>query len=243
MFSAEYYQQIKTAFDRQMALIDDRIRVLEQAGKEGGINRLSGRLLSEKKEEIYSILNRCTEEEAQALTFLYSAMPFSDLQDYPASLFLSYAKHGVFLWNQGSFAGRVPENLFANYVLHYRVNNEDITDTRGFFYDHIKEAVDLSAAGSGQMYDTAIDINYWCAREATYRSTDGRTQNPRTMFGTTTGRCGEESTFAVTALRSIGIPARQIYAPLWTHCDDNHAWVELWCDGKWYFLGACEPEE
>ena len=151
MFSAEYYQQIKTAFDRQMALIDDRIRVLEQAGKEGGINRLSGRLLSEKKEEIYSILNRCTEEEAQALTFLYSAMPFSDLQDYPASLFLSYAKHGVFLWNQGSFAGRVPENLFANYVLHYRVNNEDITDTRGFFYDHIKEAVDLSAAGSGQM--------------------------------------------------------------------------------------------
>ena len=250
MFSAQYYKEIKNAFDRQMDLLDKRYGELQQNRSESGknnsgdrISELSGQLLSEKKEEIMDILARCTEDESQALTFLYSAMPLSDLLDYPASLFLSYAKHGVFLWNQGAFAGRVPEKLFANYVLHYRINNEDIADTRGFFYDRIREAVDLDKAASGVMYDTAIDVNYWCAREATYRSTDGRTQNPRTMYGTATGRCGEESTFAVTALRSIGIPARQVYAPLWTHCDDNHAWVELWCDGKWYFLGACEPEE
>lgn len=250
MFSTEYYAEIQNAFHKQMALLDQRCSELkydkaENEKKESGdrMSGLSGRLLYEKKEEIMDTLARCTEDQAQALTFLYSAMPISDLLDYPAGLFLAYAKHGVFLWEQGAFAGRVPEKLFANYVLHYRVNNEDIADTRGFFYDRIKEAVDMNAASSGSMYDTAIDVNYWCAGEATYRSTDGRTQNPRTMYGTAAGRCGEESTFAVTALRSIGIPARQIYAPLWTHCDDNHAWVELWCDGKWYFLGACEPEE
>ena len=44
------------------------------------------------------------------------------------------------------------------------------------------------------------------------------------------------------ALRAAGIPARQIYVPRWAHCDDNHAWVEAWVDGKWYYLGACEPE-
>lgn len=235
MFSTEYYEEIKNAFDSQMALLEQRYQELQ--------HNQSGRLLLEKKEEIADTLAGCTEEEAQALTFLYSAMPISDLLDYPAGLFLAYAKHGVYLWNQGAFAGRVPEKLFANYVLHHRINNEDIADTRGFFHDRIREAVDLNAAASGTMYDTAKEVNYWCAREATYRSTDGRTQNPKTMYGTAAGRCGEESTFAVTALRSIGIPARQIYAPLWTHCDDNHAWVELWCDGKWYFLGACEPEE
>lgn len=265
MFSAEYYKEIKTAFDKQMTLLDERIRELEKKAAEQdveGINdgvqeksgagvqsrphakleALSCRLLSEKKEEILGILARCTEEETQALTFLYSAMPLSDMLDYPASLFLTYAKHGVFLWNQGPFAGRVPEKLFANYVLHYRVNNEDITETRGFFYDKVMEAIG-DQVRSDSMYDTAIHANYWCAREATYRASDGRTQNPRTMYGVTMGRCGEESTFAVTVLRSMGIPARQIYAPLWTHCDDNHAWVELWCDGEWYFLGACEPEE
>ena len=56
------------------------------------------------------------------------------------------------------------------------------------------------------------------------------------------GRCGEESTFTVAALRSVGIPARQVYTPRWAHTDDNHAWVEAWADGKWYFFGACEPE-
>ncbi len=255
MFSAEYYAEVKAGFDRQMALLDAR---LEELGKEKGsgigyLQGLSERLLRERKGEILETLARCGEDEAQALTFLYSAMPLSDLLDYPVSLFMVYAKHGVYLWNQGLFAGRVPERLFANYVLHYRVNNEDIADTRGFFYDRIMEVIGGSEKqghggedgqrGSGSMYATALEVNYWCAREATYRSTDGRTQNPRTMYGVTMGRCGEESTLGVTALRSIGIPARQIYAPLWTHCDDNHAWVEVWCDGEWHFLGACEPEE
>ena len=56
------------------------------------------------------------------------------------------------------------------------------------------------------------------------------------------GRCGEESTFTVAALRTAGIPARQVYTPRWAHTDDNHAWVEVWIDGEWYYMGACEPE-
>ena len=56
------------------------------------------------------------------------------------------------------------------------------------------------------------------------------------------GRCGEESTFTVAALRTAGIPARQVYTPRWAHTDDNHAWVEIWSKGEWYYMGACEPE-
>ncbi|MCD8072318.1 MAG: transglutaminase domain-containing protein, partial [Alistipes sp.] len=26
------------------------------------------------------------------------------------------------------------------------------------------------------------------------------------------------------------------------HTDSNHAWVEVWIDGRWRYLGACEPE-
>ena len=124
MFSTEYYAEIQNAFHKQMALLDQRCSELkydkaENEKKESGdrMSGLSGRLLYEKKEEIMDTLARCTEDQAQALTFLYSAMPISDLLDYPAGLFLAYAKHGVFLWEQGAFAGRVPEKLFANYVL------------------------------------------------------------------------------------------------------------------------------
>ena len=147
MFSAKYYEEIKAAWDAQIELLEGRIRELEKAAETGaGMAGLSASLLADKLQEIRGTLAGCSEDEAQALTFLYSAMPLSDLQDYPASLFLAYAKHGVFLWNHGPFAGRVPEKLFANYVLHYRVNNEDIADTRGFFYDRVKEAVDLDKA-------------------------------------------------------------------------------------------------
>ncbi len=247
MFSNEYMREIRQGFDRQMVLIDDEIGKLEKAlaGPDqpltlisGGLGAIRLPLLREKKQEILDALGGCTADEAEALQFLYSAMPISDLLDYPAQLFLTYARHGVFLWKQGPFAGKVPERLFANYVLHHRVNNEDIVDLRPFFYEKV-----IGRAVPESMEKTVVEINYWCAQEGTYRSTDGRTQNARTMYSTATGRCGEESTFAVSILRSIGIPARQVYAPLWTHCDDNHAWVEAWCDGKWIFFGACEPEE
>lgn len=124
MFSQEYYNEIKAAYDKQMEILDQRMTELPYS---------RAALLKEKKQEILDTFSECSQEEAQALTFLYSAMPVSDLLDYPSKLFLSYARHGVFLWQQGPFAGRVPEKLFANYVLHHRINNEDIADNRSFF--------------------------------------------------------------------------------------------------------------
>lgn len=241
MFSQEYNREIKRYFDRRMDLLKERYGELDRKENklsEGdrGLLRFGRSLLKQKTEEIYGALERCGEEEAQALRFLYSSMPLSDLLDYPAAVFMAYASHGVFLWNEGPFAGKVPEKLFANYVLHHRVHNEDIADTRRFFYEKLKERT----AGKS-MYDAAVEANFWCGENATYQSTFMRTQNPVTMYGTAAGRCGEEAPFGVTALRCLGIPAREVVAPFWAHCDDNHAWVEAWCDGKWHFLGGCEP--
>ncbi|MCU0409277.1 MAG: transglutaminase-like domain-containing protein, partial [Bacteroidales bacterium] len=69
-----------------------------------------------------------------------------------------------------------------------------------------------------------------------------RTSAPMSTILSARGRCGEESTFTVAALRTAGIPARQVYTPRWAHTDDNHAWVEIWYRGEWFYMGACEPE-
>lgn len=200
--------------------------------------RMQMERIGRKREEVEKCLASCSESEAEALKCLYASMPVSDAADYPASLYLGYARHGAYLWEHGPFAGQIPEKIFAGYVLHHRVNNEDLTDCREFFYGLLKDQV------NGQsMQESILAINYWCASQATYRTTDGRTAGPECVMRSAYGRCGEESTFGVTALRSVGIPARQVYVPLWSHCDDNHAWVEAWCDGTWKFLGACEPEE
>ena len=92
------------------------------------------------------------------------------------------------------------------------------------------------------MHDAVLEVNHWCHEKVIYTPSDARTSSPLASIKTAYGRCGEESTFTVAALRSVGIPARQVYTPRWAHTDDNHAWVEAWVDGKWYFFGACEPE-
>lgn len=244
MFTKGYCDEIKGYFNTQMNLLQDRMRQLKQqkeSDEEDATNEFFGLSLSfleRKITEINRTLEECSESEAEALCFLYSAMPISDMIDYPASVFLTYARHAVFLWEKGPYAGKVPEKIFANYVLHHRINNEDITDTRAFFYEKLIGRI------TGMSMEAAVmEANIWCAEEATYRMTDRRAQNPITMYRTGVGRCGEESTFAITVLRSLGIPARQVYVPLWSHCDSNHAWVEAWCDGRWRIFGACEPEE
>ena len=242
MFSQQYCDEIDQYFNAQMTLLENRCRELEAGEPQlpSEMRNLCGfsrTLLENKIEEINTAVDRCSQDEGEALRFLYSAMPLSDMLDYPAALYLSYARHGAFLWKEGPFAGRVPEKLFANYVLHHRVHNEDIADTRSFFYDRLIERVEEK-----DMYAAAWETNFWCAEKATYRTTFRRTQNPLTMYGTGAGRCGEEAPFAATALRSVGIPAREVAAPWWAHCDDNHAWIEAWCDGKWHFMGGCEPD-
>lgn len=171
------------------------------------------------------------------MKYLYAYMPLSDAGAYEYETIYSYAAHAAFLLENSPYTEKVPQEYFFNYILSHRINSEDITDCRRLFYDMVKERI-----GKMTMSEAVLELNNWCYEQATYRSTSERTASPITVYKSGFGRCGEESTFLVTVLRSAGIPARQIYVPRWSHSDSNHAWVEVWCDGKWYFTGACEPK-
>ena len=188
--------------------------------------------------EIDKKLAECTDEVALACKYLYAFMPYSDIGNYAFEVFLDYAENGVYLWKENSGVAELPEEIFLNYVLFHRVNEEEIAPCRTFFRREIGERTE------GMSFrEAALEVNYWCAQEATYHCTDDRTLSALAVYRRGNGRCGEESVFTVNALRSVGVPARQVYAPKWSHCDDNHAWVEVFVNGEWHFLGACEPEE
>lgn len=183
------------------------------------------------------ILQEVDENTTIALKYLYTNMPDSDRWNYSFETFYDYATHGVMLWETYDHVKALPEEYFLNYVLHHRIFEEEIRPCRSLFYDQMKDRLS-SLKGK----DAVLEVNYWCAKEVTYQSTDDRTLSAAAVYQRGYGRCGEESVFTVNALRSVGIAARQVYAPWWSHCDDNHAWVEVLCDDEWYFLGACEPE-
>lgn len=175
--------------------------------------------------------------EADAMEFLYRYMPLSDRLMYTPEFYLRNVRTSLLARREMPWGKTVPDDLWRHFVLPVRGNNEYLDDFRSHYYPELKERVkDMS------MYDAALEINHWLHEKVTYKPSDSRTSAPEASIRTATGRCGEESVLGVAAFRAVGIPARQVYTPRWAHTDDNHAWVEVWVDGKWYFLGACEPE-
>ena len=178
-----------------------------------------------------------TSYEREALEFLYAYMPLADIADYSGEFHLMNVRASQKAADEMPWGKVIPEDLFRHFVLPVRVNNEHLDSARIVFYEELKNRVK-----SLSLYDAILEVNHWCHEKAIYTPSDARTSSPLATVRTAYGRCGEESTLLVAALRSVGIPARQVYTPRWAHTDDNHAWVEAWADGKWYFLGACEPE-
>ena len=185
----------------------------------------------------YSPSSDISVKEREALQFLYAYMPVADMTDYSTDYYLDNVRMSFKAQQEMPWGKQVPELLFRHFVLPIRVNNENLDAFRSVYYDELKERVNGMS-----MKDAILEINHWCHERVTYKPSDARTTSPLATISAAYGRCGEESTFTVSALRAVGIPARQVYTPRWAHTDDNHAWVEAWADGEWWFMGACEPE-
>ena len=196
-------------------------------------------LAKSRATELFSVFDdrSLTLKEKEALQFLYAYMPLSDLADYDGDFFLNQVRYAFKARSEMPWCKDIPEDIFRHFVLVYRVNNENLDTARMVIFNKLKGRIK-----NMNMNDAALEVNHWCHEKVTYRPSDGRTSSPLATIRTGLGRCGEESTLTVTAMRAMGIPARQCYTPRWAHCDDNHAWVEVWVDGKWRYLGACEPE-
>ena len=184
------------------------------------------------------VLTGCgTSSVDEYVNFLYENLSLPDRTDYSRSYYTEQARLALEARSQMSWGNSVPEREFLHFVLPPRVGNEDLDTCRGVFFRELRPRLEGMT-----MQEAILEVNHWCHEHVTYRPTSARTLSPLATLRTAYGRCGEESVFLVAALRSVGIPARQVYTPRWAHTDDNHAWVEAWADGRWWFLGACEPE-
>lgn len=196
-------------------------------------------LLADSRVDLFQVFNQpLTTEEREALEFIYAYAPLTDLATYGGDFLLKNVRQSLKVREEMPWGKEIPENIFRHFVLPVRGHNEGLDSSRFVFYRELKDRV----LKCGTMEEAALEVNHWCHEKAIYQPTNGRTCAPLTMTTTAYGRCGEESVFALAAMRSVGIPARQVYTPRWAHCDDNHAWIEVWTDGKWKYLGACEPE-
>lgn len=189
------------------------------------------------------LLGSCQSEKADYVAFLYKYMPTSDSVDYSREYWERQVAMSERARKEMPWAQLVPEMEWKHFVVPVRVNNEALDEARSVIYEELAPRI-----MNMSMEEAALEVNHWCHEKVSYQPSDGRTSPPLTTMANAIGRCGEESTFTVAAMRAVGIPARQVYCPRWSHTDSNHAWVEVWIadddkgNGRWRFMGACEPE-
>jgi transglutaminase-like putative cysteine protease len=195
-------------------------------------------LASGREDKLFSVFDdKLSTEQSEALKFLFAFMPLNDLADFDGEFFLANVDKALLAKTETPWGKDIPEDIFLHYVLPCRINNENLDSFRIVYFDEI-----MARVKGREIRDAALEINHWCHEKVSYQPADIRTSAPMSTILSARGRCGEESTFTVAALRTAGIPARQVYTPRWAHSDDNHAWVEIWSDGEWNYMGACEPE-
>ena len=132
----------------------------------------------------------------------------------------------------------VPELLFRHFVLPMRVNNEPLDSSRVIFYRELSERVKGLS-----MKDAILEVNHWCHERVTYEPSDARTS-----FAPTINKKQDvdvvEKKAHLPLLRFVLLAfqlAKSILLDGHIPTITMHG-VEAWADGKWYFLGACEPE-
>lgn len=194
--------------------------------------------------ELVKTLLNAPMEYREAASFLIANMPSADLGSIKAEFLLEHIEYAFKAKNIIPYMKDVPEEVFMHYVLPYRVAEEPKELYRKYFYEQLFSVVKDSANTA----EAAHKVNVWLGApkangkpRVTFVQTEGRDQGPLETLKAGYGRCEEETIVFISAARSVGIPARSAWTPYWSTCDNNHAWVEIWSDGKWFHLGGCEP--
>jgi len=177
-----------------------------------------------------------SDEKKKAGVFLVAYMPLVDIASMTTTTFVHNIDYAFKARAEFPWCREYDDEMFYYYVLPYRISQEPIEDFRPFFYEQLKNR--LSKATN--LAEAAVDVNKYADETIDFKPTQNRDQGPFETLKSGYGRCEEMMIFYMDAARSVGIPCRQAYTPYWAHCDNNHAWTEVWALGRWGYLGSCE---
>jgi len=125
--------------------------------------------------------------------------------------------------------------FFLSYIAKQTVTDERITAyRRAMLKDGLQEVLDTAE----DEVDLFRAVSLWCVERLKFQPTSGRDQSPLDIMQRSyLGRCEEMQILFIAACRTVGIPSRPASVSWWAHIDNNHAWAEVYLNGKWYYTG------
>ena len=194
--------------------------------------------IGENRRILESALEDAEPEIRPGVAFLLGNSPAVNLIAYNKDSLLEEVRLAYKARNRFPWGEEIADQLFFHYVLPNQVSQEPLTYYRKYFLDNLGPILDTIETGS----QAAIAVNYWCGERVRFEQTQRQDQGVFHTLSSGYGRCEEMMIVYVSALRAVGIPAREAWTPYWATSDNNHAWTELWADGDWHYAGSCEPK-
>jgi hypothetical protein len=167
------------------------------------------------------------EAERADMLWLVTQMPHLDRLEVTADCLLEHLEYARRA--STAFKWRVPDDMFREYILAYRLEEEPMTPWRKALFDA------FSPLAKDTAEDTARAVNEWVAANANVVPPHilGPRQSP---ISTYESHEGTETDFAILScaiLKALGIPARIARCALLGEEKGGASWVEVCADGKW----------
>lgn len=163
----------------------------------------------------------------------------SDILNFNYENFILHLKAIKENFERVPWRDKLNDYLLYHYIVPPRVSQEPLENFTWIYKDTLYNLV----KNSKNMKEAVLRINEWCFTKIEYRPTSRWDQNAEGSIKRGFGRCEEMVILFMKALRTVCIPVREAYTPWWPFTESNHAWCEVWVDGKWHFIGGAEPTD
>ncbi|MCK4255305.1 transglutaminase domain-containing protein, partial [candidate division WOR-3 bacterium] len=186
--------------------------------------------------EIKRLIECASGDEKEWVDLLLQYMPTIDLVTLNADSFLLDFKALQINLDSLPWTKVIPQELFQHFVLPYRVSQEPLEYFRFHYgrelFERVRDCSDLKSA--------VLSVNAWAYEQMKYEPTSRWDQSAGQTIRRGIGRCEEMAILFIKACRSVGIPTRMVSSPWWPFTNSNHAWVEVWTQDGWHYLGGAE---
>jgi len=195
-------------------------------------------IAGKNRSEMEKALLEIPGERLDALIFLISNMPESDLQSLDSSYLLSNIDCAYEVRNIWPFIPDIPEDIFLNYLLPYAQLGEKRDSWREDFITRWMPTVnECKSVG-----EVVMSLQIWLPHKLGLIFDNENRSRPDWSIGELikhkTGNCIGFSIILADACRAVGIPARIATIPNWKDVPGGHTWVEIWDQGEWRHVSA-----
>ena len=234
LFSSVWAQEIEK-FDAQKQ--KDFLKLIPEDDKEDIISALED--AAGNYMELIDAIQLADENKREDLIWLIQNIPHLDRLTVTADILLEHLDYAF--ESKGKFKYEVPEELFREFILTYRIGSEPVQKWRkklfDIFYPLVKDKSNPS--------DVAKTINHWIKENIGKRPDEyfGQVQPP---LRTLKGKKGTEEEIAILTtaiLKSLGIPGRRARVSFFGEEVGGASWVEIYDAGSWVPLYPLYPKD